>query len=243
MSFLSATGEKELGTFDNPALSAKHLQANEPNADTGLYFIQPNGLNSPRLTFCELDAEGGGWTMSISYSFNNLNATGNGYFNHINPSVTRNQEFSSNASSINFDDFHTGREFARAVRGGQEGVGQRMDRITNNPTQHDSHAQDNFAVVSTDGSTDALYDTYSSSNQPTRGRIRGFDIETYAGSESKWWQRSTSSYENHLDSDGNNIPGSVNSENNFGYMQNSRNSNHFTSGQYVQKFFREETTY
>ncbi len=51
------------GSQGKPALSCKHLKASHPTKKSGLYWIQTSKKASILRTWCDLERDGGGWTL------------------------------------------------------------------------------------------------------------------------------------------------------------------------------------
>lgn len=56
-----------IGSYNNPAPSAERIIQENPNADSGVYWIKPGTRTTPIQVYCDMRTDGGGW-MLISRS-------------------------------------------------------------------------------------------------------------------------------------------------------------------------------
>lgn len=78
--FWSSYGGSTLGTFDNPGVSAQDIY-DSGQTISDWYYIQTSSMNTPRLVYCNMEDEGGGW-MLITYNPTNTVTAGNAYPNN-----------------------------------------------------------------------------------------------------------------------------------------------------------------
>jgi hypothetical protein len=217
---------------DNPGKSALQLQrefgfgtAGKPG--NGWYWIAPNDQLQAILTYCDFTTEGGGWTMWRSYSYQRRGSLANAFTN------TRNSQFYDG-----FDLFEAPHDWRIAIQ----------TRSTNREFlfyislngQYDATAQSNFAVVfPSNSSQDFFVGSGQQISIPNYGVLRGYRTfgDPYTGTyRSQWWYNS-SNFEVHTDSSVSGIPGSVSSEDNYGFFGTINNTS-FPVNSYSVKFVR-----
>ena len=71
---------EELGSSSCPATTCYAILSQNPTAQSGVYQLQPNTNVSAVETYCDMDTDGGGWTL-VGYSYMN---TTNGYSGNNN---------------------------------------------------------------------------------------------------------------------------------------------------------------
>jgi len=66
--------EAKLGkTKDHPARSCKDLRSHSDGIlNSGRYWLSPKDNGLPFIGYCDMDNEGGGWTLAYSYTFTNF---------------------------------------------------------------------------------------------------------------------------------------------------------------------------
>jgi len=196
---------------DNPGISARQLQIDfgygtASNPGNGWYWIQPTPLLQPILTYCDFTTEGGGWTMWRSYSYQNQSTLNRA---NCNERVAQYRD--------GFAVFEAPFDWRIAIQDGA--FRQHLAYVSNNGT-FDSLAANNYAVISPiSAATDFFQGSGSQVTIPCYGRIRGFSVANapFAGTYTMQWWYNVNSFEYHTDSSIAGVPGSVSSEDNFGY--------------------------
>lgn len=215
---------------DDPAPSAYYLKQTHNYGATGmpgngLYWIKPTNWNGPPLqTYCDFTTQGGGWTCIKSYIFQNRDLTGSA---HLSGRRTSDNGFS-------FSRFFPPYEWMNKIKSGT--YNSYLFYVSNSGA-YDSHSLNNYAVVNPDTSGrdfmgtsgDAVYDI------PGYGVVRGYtctENPNSSGYRMRWWWHSDINYEIHFDTSSVGVPGSVSSEDSFGYYAN-YNTSHITNDQFL----------
>lgn len=228
---------KTLGTQASPALSG--IQLRDEGYPSGFYYLQPSGYSTSYYTYVNNDFQGGGWVL----------------FHRVTRSNYDNIAFTSNRDMTNYTSAYSERfmapwAFMNSIRSarttGNIGRSEFLTYITNDINNtNDSHSDNNFAVVKPNTSGQDFADGSGGgvNDIPTYGKIRGYQIQDQisywsSGSiyDTRWWYNSDSNYPPHFDTSSTGVPGSITSEDAFGYT--TTNSSHWTGSQFLCWFIR-----
>ena len=58
------------GSTSNPAKSCAHIKQDNPSATSGVYWLQPDGVSAAFQNYCDMAADGGGWTLVMKLDGN-----------------------------------------------------------------------------------------------------------------------------------------------------------------------------
>ena len=200
-------------TPSNPGTSAKQLMDDYDYDQNGWYWIKP-GSNVPAIyTYCDFTNEGGGWTAYRMYGHNNYPGGGTNF--------TRNDNATVYSTLHQFaDEFDPPLSWKQGLKSGTHT--EFFIYISNNGTEFDFNASNNYVVVKpTQTSHDFLHTTSRTSGTtgiPNYGKALGYSIgqPPYSYDYHCYWWMYTTAVETHADMG--HLPGAVASQDSFGWF-------------------------
>ena len=111
------------GTQQNPAQSCQHIKTANSAAQSGVYWIAPSGAPSPFQAYCDMVADGGGWTLlmkldgnSTTFSYDSAQWTSATPYNPQLPGLDTNQAKLQSYSTLAFTQLRLGMQVGSTTK-------------------------------------------------------------------------------------------------------------------------------